>query len=160
MSTDSTLQGLMQEVLSTIREIRPDLDPIQMLLLGPKAVDPMLAHWQQLERCVCSAKLAIVRDEFSIRFPNLVSETENFTFGIADQVADRYMTFLKPRETDDIFQMTCVVIEDAFGPDPAKRVPGISHFASNLTQVLQAYSANIEKQFDPFTSVRGVNGGA
>ncbi|MGH7032705.1 MAG: hypothetical protein ACREFL_03115 [Stellaceae bacterium] len=146
-------QDLRSLTLNLIQNIRPDLDPVQALLLGPGVVMPMLDGWGQLERLVCAAKLAIIRDEFSVRFPSKSAETESFSFGIVDRTADRLESFLKPRKPDDIFNMTIWVIEQAFGKKP--KIPGIAHFASNLTQILQAYSRTIEASFYPFAEKIG-----
>lgn len=152
---DKILQDLRQEVLDTIRNIKPHLEPIQAMLLGAGA-GPILAKWGSLERRVSAAKLAIVRDEFSVRFPNFCQLTEGFTFGIVDANSDRYLTYLKPRQKGDIFNMTVAIIEEVFGPHP--RIPGIAHFTSNLTQALQAYSRNVEQKLHPFAVKIGYPG--
>jgi hypothetical protein len=90
----TTVQNLTKVVLDTISAITANLDPEQASLLGSKAAIELSAAWSRLERRVCAAKLAIVRDEFRVRFPSLDIETEHFTFGITDGIADRYIEFL------------------------------------------------------------------
>jgi hypothetical protein len=143
---------LAQETSDLITAIKPNLDPVQAMLLGPKANSVFLTHWSKLERHVCAAKLAIIREEFAIRFPAFTVATEGFSFGIVDTVSDRYLAFLRPRAPDDIFNMTVALIEDVFGLRQARAIPGIAHYTSNLTQTLQAYCRHIEETFRPFSS--------
>jgi hypothetical protein len=147
---------LANTTLKTITEIRPNIDPAQMLLLGPDAVDAMLPRWSELERSICAAKLAIVRDEFRARFPQFRTETEGFTFGIIDKAAERYENLLKPRNADDLFQVGSTIVEEVFGKRECREIPGIAHFASNLTQMLQHYSRSIEELLLPFALEIGV----
>jgi hypothetical protein len=148
MGTADPAQELLRAVLGIIGEIKPSLDPLQIFLLGSDATDAMTNQWAELERRIGSAKLAIIRDEVSVRFPTLAAATYAFTFGITDAAADRYLTFLEPRKQDDILQMTFTIIEEVFGANP--KIPDIAHYASNLSQTLQSYSQQVEDMLHPF----------
>lgn len=145
---ESKLEELSQLVLQSIRDIRPNIDFSQVLLLGVDAVEPFMNHWSALERRVCSAKLAIIRDEFRTRFPQFLENTENFTFGISDPAAEQYEHLLAPRNEDDLFQVAAAIIQDTFGEE-RKRIIGMSHFLSNLTGALQNYSRTTEAEILP-----------
>jgi len=144
---------LSKLVLTRIGDIKADLDPGLAFSLGPTTASKLLEVWPKLQRHVAAAKLAIVRDEFSIRFPSLSSETEDFTFGISDSLSDRYMLLLKLRNSNDILQVAFSIIHDIFGNTSERKLPGIGHFVSNLTKILQGYSQQTELSFEPFASV-------
>jgi hypothetical protein len=134
--------------IDAISGIRAGLDQRQMLLLGPDAVEPLMENWTKLERLVCAAKLAIIREEFRARFPQFSEETEKFTFEIADKVTEKYEQLLKARNPDDLFQIAKKIAEDGFGQN-FDNISGVTRFISNLTQTLQSYCRAIEAEMLP-----------
>jgi hypothetical protein len=103
LNTVMTPEALVDQVLPIIRNIpNQKLGSEVAFLVGGPDVQRLVASWDKLEQHFAAAKLAIVRDEFSVRFPLLSEQTERFTFGLLNPAANRYMDFLEPRETSDI----------------------------------------------------------
>lgn len=158
-----TIEALIEEILSTIRNIPTQpLAPDTVFLLGVADVVPILESWDKLESGFASAKLAIVRDEFSARFPMMSNETEGFTFGLRNPDSDRYMTFLKPREPSDITNLVIRLIDDVYPPTGflrKRRIQGFVPLVVKLTKVLTAYSQRIESTLHPYAKAFGINTG-
>ena len=154
-----TFEDLSETVLSAIRSIpTKPLEANTVFLLGVTDVEHLLRSWNQLQRHLASAQLAIVRNEFSTRFPNYSAETEGFTFGIHDPNSDRYMNFLKHREKDDYRKLTMQMVEDVYPPPGflKKGQPqGVSALSVKLCKILVAYGQHIEATLNPYYFAAG-----
>ncbi|MEX5748916.1 hypothetical protein [Massilia sp. X63] len=157
-----TPEALVGQVLPIIRSIpNQKLGSEMAFLVGGSDVQRLVASWDKLEEHFAAAKLAIVRDEFSVRFPLLSEQTEGFTFGLLNPAANRYMDFLKPRETSDITNLVMQLLDDVYPPTigfwgKQKRISSYMTLGLKIIKALTAYSQHIEATLHPFAEAFGV----
>jgi len=146
-------------VLAKIQSIANEtLEPNTVYYLGASDVEPLLRNWNQLQRCVASAKLAIIREEFAVRFPNYFRETGSFTFGIHDPVSDSYVSFLKPRKSDDGIKLALQIVADAYPPSGFFRKwhpSGAHQLYMYLYKDIVAYAQGVEAMLDQYYKSAG-----
>ncbi len=152
---------LLDETLALIRQVATyQLAPSMLFLVEGADPQALAARWDELSKHVASAKLAMIRDEFSNRFPSLTVETGFFTFGIADPIVDRYLQFLKPRDPADITNLVINMLDGLFPPVGLfrkRRMPGLPSLGTRLTGTLTSFSQSVEKQFAPYAEEFGVS---
>ena len=155
-----TREMLFAEVLELLRRTGTDrLSPDLLFLLGDIDFEAILPRWEDVERHFACAKLAIVRDEFSFRFPSFAIETEGFTFGIEEVTADRYQAILKRREPSDITNIILDLLEALFPTTGffRKRQPdGLPNLGIKLVALLVSYAQSVEAKLHPYAQEFGV----
>lgn len=162
-SSNPTLEMLFAEVMELLRRTGTDrLSPEMLFLLGDIDFEEILPRWADLDRHFACAKLAVVRDEFEVRFPSFSAETEEFTFGITEPCADRYQAILKRREPSDITNIVLEMLESLFPPTGLfrkHRPAGLSNLGVKLVALLTAYAQSVEARLYPYAEAFGVSTG-
>lgn len=157
-----TPETLIETIFSIIQSIpNQKLGSEVAFLVGGSDVERLVSSWDKLERHFAAARLAIVRDELSVRFPLLSEQTEGFTFGLRNSAADRYINFLKPRETSDITNLVMQLMDDVYPPTTGffgkqKRISGYVPLGLKIIKALTGYSQHIEATLHPFAEAFGV----
>lgn len=162
-SSGPTREMLFSEVMGLLRRTGADrLSPDMLFLLGDIDFEEILPRWADLNRQFACAKLAVVRDEFSLRFPSFAADTEGFTFGINEACADRYQSILRQREPSDITNIVLAMLESLFptaGLSRKRRPQGLSSLGVKLVALLTAYVQSVETRLYPYAEAFGVPAG-
>jgi hypothetical protein len=161
--SDPTREMLLTEVMELLRRTGTDrLSPDMLFLLGDIDFEEILPRWADIDRLFACAKLAVVREEFSARFPSFAAETEGFTFGIIETCADRYQSILGRREPSDITDIVLEMLESLFPPAGLfrrRRPRGVSDLGIKLVALLTAYAESVEARLHPYAETFGVPAG-
>ena len=159
-SSGPTREMLIAEVMELLRRTGTDqLSPDMLFLLGDIDFEEILPRWADINRQFACAKLAIVRDEFSFRFPSFAADTEGFTFGINEACADRYQSILRRREPSDITNIGLEMLESLFPPAGLfrkRRPQGVSNLGVKLVALMTAYAQSVEARLHPYAEAFGV----
>lgn len=160
-SSGPTREMLFAEVMEMLRRTGTDrLSPDMLFLLGDIDFEEILPRWADLNRQFACAKLAVVRDEFSFRFPSFAADSEGFTFGINEACADRYQSTLRRREPSDITNIVLEMLESLFpraGLFRKQWPQGVSSLGVKLVALLTAYAKSVEARLYPYAETFGVS---